>query len=347
MILVYIALLILTLYNAKIYKPKEYNNNFLNKQTTISVKGLCAILIVLHHTSQRIENPDQLVYFRWIGYLCVSMFLFYSGYGLYMSYNNNNNYINTFCKKRISKIIVPFILSNILFIFSYKFINKNTYTIMDIINYSIGFKLIDGFKWYVITSIVFYYGFYLIFKYANKNKLKIMTIFITIYVLVCYIMRMGSYWYNASYTFILGMVMAKYHKSIFNFIKKQYINILIIVAVIFKFTFMKTVYEGNLIPSIISSISFVLLSIIILTKISISNKILLFIGNISYEIYLVHGLILNLLFNITNNKYLYLISVMVISILTAYLFKLSLNKTIYFIKYIRNKFKIQNNIYLN
>lgn len=49
-----------------------------------SYKGICALLVFLHHLTQRIEGNV----FLHFGYLAVSGFMFISGYGMVKSYTN-------------------------------------------------------------------------------------------------------------------------------------------------------------------------------------------------------------------------------------------------------------------
>lgn len=59
------------------------------KEQSKSIKGLFAIVVLLHHIYQKMDicqNMQFVDYFmRSLGYLGVSVFLFVSGYGLYKS----------------------------------------------------------------------------------------------------------------------------------------------------------------------------------------------------------------------------------------------------------------------
>lgn len=61
-------------------------------------------------------------------------------------------------------------------------------------------------------------------------------------------------------------------------------------------------------------------------KIRLGNKITTFLGSISYEIYLVHRLVLDILGYRIENKYIFIIASVIGSIILAYLFSIILKK---------------------
>ena len=67
----------------------EYvGDEYLSKDQCNAIKGLLAILVVLTHIVARITSGILLRnIFSYLGYLCVSGFFFFSGYGLVVSYH--------------------------------------------------------------------------------------------------------------------------------------------------------------------------------------------------------------------------------------------------------------------
>ena len=80
------------------YKPVSDNSqSFLNKDNCINLRGVMAICIILCHVLLEIPSEDlglSKVFFH-CGYLCVSVFFFLSGYGLYVSQQKCGDYYKT------------------------------------------------------------------------------------------------------------------------------------------------------------------------------------------------------------------------------------------------------------
>ena len=100
--LVYPLLLFLLFYGSKLLKRGEWNSNYLSLEQTKAFLGFCSVLIVFHHISQKTcdHNLDQfsvelrpgLELFVFVGYLCVAMFFFCSGYGMYISSQKGDSF---------------------------------------------------------------------------------------------------------------------------------------------------------------------------------------------------------------------------------------------------------------
>lgn len=84
MILILFTLLYIALFKLRITNlPGE-----LSLDETKSIKGICAITIVLVHIIQSINTTYVVSKIGGIGYLCVAYFFFFSGYGLTYNFNN-------------------------------------------------------------------------------------------------------------------------------------------------------------------------------------------------------------------------------------------------------------------
>ena len=95
------------------------NNDVLDKYNSNKIKGLLALLIIIHHLSIYIKDTILLKVFTIVGAIAVSAFFFYSGYGLMTSYLKKENYLKDFLNKRIMKIVIPYIIAIIFTILVY------------------------------------------------------------------------------------------------------------------------------------------------------------------------------------------------------------------------------------
>ena len=79
------------------------NDDYLSKERTTAIKGLLALMVLIHHTYQKTLIGSSVLLFdftmRSLGFYCVSSFLFLSGYGLFSSFKNGGGIRVNSCKK--------------------------------------------------------------------------------------------------------------------------------------------------------------------------------------------------------------------------------------------------------
>lgn len=153
------------------------------------IKAICAIVIVVHHSSFYLPDSVFASVFRACGYLPVGIFLFISGYGLLTSLYAKENYLKSFLAKRMTKILVPAIISLLIYL---PFVDGNI-----IIAEFFEGKLPFSHYWYIVIIVTMYLLFFIVFSLI-KSKRK--AVGVTMMLLICYVivsmaMGIGSYWY--------------------------------------------------------------------------------------------------------------------------------------------------------
>lgn len=245
----------------------KFNDDFLDKNSTKAISGLAAIFIILHHISQKPAFQDvthELFFFNDLGYLICTIFFFFSGYGLTVSADNNENYLKTFFKKRFVTILVPFFLCNLVFAIVQ---GISGMPLVRVLLGVFGLVNINPNGWFPFVLMYFYLIFYLVRKnIKNKN------IHILIYVLATFVLvgifavnghfawwgdpkkgwwliegfddkpwwmqqqvfwLSGEWWVNSGIGFGFGAFFATYKDKLVNWLKKFYWLKLAISAVAF------------------------------------------------------------------------------------------------------------------
>lgn len=310
--------------------------NRISFNTANTLKGVTAIAVIIHHISQITKDLNLLYLFFYIGNITVGIFFFLSGYGLAIQLSKNKNYLNGFWKNRIHRLIIPFIVTNIIFIFAAYYHGAN-YSLLDIVFYIVGIKLIDPFAWYIPVIFWLYFSFWISFKFFKK---RIFQYAILLLLILCYIatqvLNHGA-GFVSIFCFPLGILYA------LNVDRKLPVN-QYIVASIFAIFFIFFFYQTTLIVhfntiyalliGILFCISFVLMIVFFVSKLDLKNKFLMFLGNISLELYLIHGIFTSTMF--LDNEILATLVIIPISIFAAYLIqKIDL--------YIENRIFVKNN----
>ena len=164
--------------------PKN-SRDYLNPGSTKGLKGILAIGIILHHLSQEVTTGDVFTNFAYMGSYIVSMFFFFlSGYGLYVQNSKSKTYLDNFFRKRLLKILVPFISIWMIYLIYRIGVNKES------INFNYFIKLFTVGKtviyngWFIDVIILIYILFYLSFKFVENKRVAIIinSIFIIIYI---------------------------------------------------------------------------------------------------------------------------------------------------------------------
>lgn len=279
-------------------REKAWNEEFWGKAQTKAIQGICAIIIILHHMSQKTSAswvPDEfrvhgLEPFVSLGFLMVGVFFFCSGYGLYRSLKAKEDYLNGFIGKHFRPIILIYIIANAVY-------------------YLVG-NVYSGYNWYIYAILYLYMAFYVSFGFIKKEAASIGVLagFIALYMAVCDLLVVGTWCYNTVGVFFAGLMFAKYCDRIVGFIRRKYIACLITCAVILVAAFAgaeiltgvvgemtETVpYNaarfGALAAQLVASTAFPVLLFIVSQKVRIGGKALEFLGSMTLELYMIHVL---------------------------------------------------------
>lgn len=294
----------------------------LNKGKTSVLKGVMAIIIVLHHMSlQGIESLAQ--FFSW-GAPVVSVFFFISGYGLSVSFLSKGNiYLSNFISHRIFRnLLLPFFLAWSL----YRIVNWDILPdIITEINNLVftGIPLLPH-SWYVYVILLFYIFFYIVCKLSERNFPFIIAVLTIVYILICEYAGFDRCWYVSSLAFPTGVIAGKYINNI-KVIISSGIGYFIFVPVCISLIGL-LVYSGNEIMYMFVYILIPIMITIICMKIRLEDfcmfKLVSFLCRISYEIYLCQGISMSLLRGnkyYIENDYVYIIFVLALTVALAFL----------------------------
>ncbi|MBE6787554.1 MAG: acyltransferase [Ruminococcaceae bacterium] len=305
---------------------------FLSIEKTNTLKGLFAIFVLIHHIGQNTTFLNGTFFqevVNSLGYLSVGIFLFLSGYGLFVSYKlKGHEYINNFPKRRL----LPFYIQNLILIAIYlifwEIIGQTLSTRRIVLSFFFGHTVIK-YGWYIQATLVLYVLFFIAFKF--KPKLLKITTFILGYVVYfgyCLINHFWSVWYISVLCFAMGIIFA----NINNF-KKQYFALLGILFAV-SYVFGNFINNDFSIPcKMLSAIAFSIIILEISKRLTFRFNFLNKLSKISFEIYVSQGIFLTLYHSkliYVKNNFLYIVLVTVstifFSIMLNKLFKLILQK---------------------
>ena len=324
-----LILLGVMLIKMKVAPKGEFHEDFLSLKQSKIMQGVAAVGIIIHHLTQHItqygmEYKGPISYFIFAGIFFTSIFFFCSGFGLMTSLQKKPNYLNTFLKKRLSAVLIPFLVSNVLYTVGVGLYFGTVGSVTEMIKCLVGIRLINTNTWFLVEITILYLAFYFIFRFIKKadKAMAAMSIFVVALILFSLFLGhdtseagghwfMGEWWYNTTIFFLAGMFMARYYNKVVAFFKKHYRWLLPVSIVLFIFLFYGQMivlsffgyyqeweghpgYGAKLITLLYQNLSCVVwLGMILLLgmKIKIQNVILYTIGEISLALYIVHELV--------------------------------------------------------
>lgn len=326
--------------------------DYLSLDNTNSLKGIFAVFVLLCHLRGRMPFLNGSLIgssLTALGYTSVAMFFFFSGYGLMTSYKKKGHkYVEAFPKKRLLSFYITYLAFVCIYLIydliTGEFLHWGWKTIIKTLTFG-GTIIHNG--WYLQAILLFYIIFWLVFYFIKNDcvKVVVMTISIAFYSLACaFLFDLGELWYEASFALILGMIWALNKQKIDEALQKRWLYwgglvLLIIVTLIAMFLGWNQTLKGFVrIPiKMLSALSFVVCVLLLVQKVRVDFFITQFLGKISFEIYILHGLFIDLFVVICKigNPCIFVPLVFVTTILSAFVLSI-LRKFIKINKRVKN-----------
>lgn len=304
--------------------------NYMSKEYTTCVRGICALLVVVHHLYQYTGLfwgtfiGDVL---QSMGYLCVAVFFFYSGYGLMLS-SSKDSYIESFFRKRFFPLYSFYVVLIILYSLWTLLIEKQI-SIQNVVQSFFFGETVVTNGWYLQATFVAYLLYYLCFKILKTYKMKIFSFSIGIiaYIILCYFSGLHIHWYQAIPCMLLGVIYCYKNHDIDVLLKKRTWLMVILSGVFFGICFGLSIWRNtNAILNALCALLFVCfvvsLSYVLYNTPIIKNKFFKLCGKYSLEIYVSHGFFLRLIkLGYIENIYIYIMVVTLCTTLISFVMK--------------------------
>lgn len=275
----------------------ENNREYLNKDNMNKIKGIACIMVVICHVTSQLEGEGILALTANLGYLAVGLFFFWSGYGLMYSLSNKQNYLSGFIVRRFIPVLLPFWVTNILFLIRNTIFFHQNPDAGTIFRSIIGLELINKQAWYVQVILVVYILFFICCKVLKEKKKVIYAMTLLVLISNLAFIITSQYALGQSLLFVIGMWTAFYSEN--KMFRHKLATVLMFVLTALTYLYYTVIRwhvpigDIRLLNNLVMTVSqcgFTLCCMILWRKIKINSKISEYIGHISYEVYLVQQL---------------------------------------------------------
>ena len=307
--IIFIIFCLLSIINIKIKGLNDFYYDYMNLENTSSIKGIFVWMIIFSHIKSYYNKRYKYKYkymriIRYFGQKMVSLFLFYSGYGINESIKKKGIiYVKTLPKKgmilfiKFQLILFIFFLNNLILGIK---INIKTYFLSMIFKSNIG-----NSNWFAFTIINLYFFSYISFTFIKNKKYIIIGLFINNIICFIYIYFVFNYFYQKktySVDNILCFLMGQYYSLLKNSLDKilmkndifYFGNTSIFILIYYYFYNKK---RKNLLLISLTNTIFSLIIIIISMKIKFKNEFLNLLNSHSFSIYLLQRVVMKFIFH--------------------------------------------------
>ena len=315
--------------------PADKEARALTKENTDCMKGILALIVLACHLRGQIAYLNDTVIGQMLtvsGYLAVSVFFFFSGYGLQSSWNKKGDmYIHTFFQKRILPFYCTYLFATGIYVVYYVLSGNHVWmcdiNVLQVLLFGTPIVL-NG--WYLQTILVMYVFFWLTYYLLKQPTARIglIVILTSVYYGVCWWLGYDSYWFISIFAFPLGLIWCQIHNIVADRLKskKAYSTWLLSLGSVFGILLFLGNYPIGFLPDMrmfktLSAVFFPVLVVVLMMKVRINYKITKKLGNIYFEIYVTHGLWMHVFQRVfgETNDFLYVICVFSTTVISSVL----------------------------
>ena len=298
MIIFLIVFLFVALYKAR-FAPIAFHNDYLSREKSTSSKGFFAVIIIFSHVMSYVSLSDSWMdtsykaIIGFIGQAMVSMFFFYSGYGIYEACKRKPDYMDSFIGKRVFRILVHLDVAVLFYWFLCAVILDKKIDFSTLIKAMIGLTSLENSNWFVFTMLLLYvFAFVCIKVCKGHDSLAFCLITALTIVYIVYARRSGfsGWWYDTALCFSLGLFYSRYKERIESvMLRNNYVCYTAIVVSVGLFILSSFAYlDGYDIKiGIFKNTVFALAWVFLSMKLSIDNPVLRWLGKHSFSLYVI------------------------------------------------------------
>lgn len=284
-------------------KAADRKQDYLSKENTLCIRGIFAVVIVLHHMIQ--YNPISIPYYPWLltqsaGYLSVSVFFFLSGYGLSMQTADRADYLRGFWLHRLLPMYGMYLYVMAWYVVFFLAIGRR-FTPTEILRSIVMSPTLVSNGWFFSSILMLYLLFWLV-HIGVKNQMwqtAVITGFLILYCAAGIALKWGYWTYVSLPAFSAGMIYQRQRGRIEACMEKRgrygysLLLFILLFGVSFLFSHMYRLPEWAYTSCrILSGFLFPVLVVLLMRKVPVSCGLTRFLGKYSPYIYAMQGMVM-------------------------------------------------------
>lgn len=185
----------------------------LGKQDSYVLKGVCMLLIILHHLDNALPAWDSHIPLNSInGLLGTGVFLFLSGYGLSASNKDSGRRTVQYYWTKVVQMFLPYLFYWVVAIVCFALFAPERIT-GDWLLRILCLKMAQGESWFFETILLLYAITFVVFAQTKSMHRRLCTISLLCIVLFAYRYLMGfeEWWWNTLLCFPLGILVFTFY----------------------------------------------------------------------------------------------------------------------------------------
>lgn len=322
-----ITLFVFSIFTLATIRRKK-DENFLSISQTRAINGIMSALIFISHFSQFIPAKEKgeiySIFLERSGQLVVVSFLGFSGYGIMLSIlKKKKPYVISLIKKRFLNIWLKFAIIIILFIIVNLMIGK-TFTIEHMLLSFTGWESVGNSNWYIMAILVMYIITFISFVALPPDKYKfgilLVFLFSAVYITAMVYAGKPGRFYNTIISYPVGMLLAFYKDNIISLLNRKKVYIITSVIAVVGFSVLVVYREDNITFQFLE-LFFLLLMVLFSFKLSFKSKILEWLGEYAFELFLLGRIPFIILRRYDLNLYVFFFVSLIITIVISYGFR--------------------------
>ncbi len=281
-------------------RPSTEDGELLSRDHSIALRGFWCLIVILVHIPELYMNriQDMIGSFAYIG---VTFFFMTSAYGLRLKLDRDPGYMNRFWRRRLPAILVPALIAQAAdVIYRICAHDESALSLFKILNIN------DWVKVLLICYLTFWCIYRVLPVFIKIPRLAQDLILVIVISALSLTDRLSPFkptliWIVEPLGFAYGVIAAAYSEKIVSYIRSKTMLKIIITMVISAvlgaayLRFKPVAFWGDYLLKIILGIAILSFMFCLLAKFRIGNAVTAFIGGISYEIYLLHETVFDII----------------------------------------------------